>query len=135
LATVAKNAWIGEEMSDNLRETRIKFWIKRIKEDRRFFAHNSGMYLVLKMKASELWQQLMEQGGLFNQACECGSITDIEDHGAALCRGYLWATDALDRPGYVPETSKATREAIRRFTNGQKAQGQASQPGDGRANQ
>ena len=135
LDTVAKNAWIGEEMSDNLREARIKFWIKRIKEDSRFFAHNAGMYLVLKMKVPELWQRLREQGDLFNEACEFGSITDIEDHGAALCRGYLWATDALDRLGYVSKTSKATKEAIRRFIDGQKAKGQASQPGDGRAHQ
>ena len=45
----------------------------------------------------DLHRRLLDQRNLFDQALVTGTAQDIEVHGAALCRGYAIAIQALER--------------------------------------
>jgi hypothetical protein len=46
---------------------------------------------------AELAQRLMEQRKLFDQACVTGTPDEVEEHGAAMCRGYAAAMAAMEQ--------------------------------------
>ena len=51
----------------------------------------------LKRVDQDLHRRLLDQRDLFDQALVTGTAQDIELHGAALCRGYAIAIQALER--------------------------------------
>jgi hypothetical protein len=56
-------------------------------------------FKALRRVQSDLAQRLLEQRGLFDQACVTGSIDEVELQGAALCRGWAAAARALEAAG------------------------------------
>jgi hypothetical protein len=50
-----------------------------------------------RVSAASLHRRLLDQRDLFDQALVTGTHQDIEVHGAALCRGYAIAIQALER--------------------------------------
>jgi hypothetical protein len=105
----------------SLVDGRISFWRKRSKEDSDAF-YRRWMVSELREEDPNLFADLHEQEQDFVAACVTGTEQDIEAHGASLCRGWLEAVWAMEKRD-------------RRATNGPEAEGQASQPGDGRAYQ
>lgn len=53
-------------------------------------------WLALRRVDDDLGRRLFEQRGLFDEACVVGSASEIEEQGAALCRGYAAAVRALE---------------------------------------
>jgi hypothetical protein len=51
----------------------------------------------LKRADDDIHRRLIDQRSLFDRALLIGSAEDIELHGAALCRGYAMAIQALER--------------------------------------
>jgi hypothetical protein len=47
----------------------------------------------------ELAQRLKEQRDLFDRACVTGTPDEVEEHGAAMCRGYAAAMAAMEEAG------------------------------------
>jgi hypothetical protein len=54
-------------------------------------------HAALKRVDADVAQRLATQRGLFDGALVTGTAEDIEVHGAALCRGYAAAIQALER--------------------------------------
>jgi hypothetical protein len=52
-------------------------------------------FLALRRVDADLARRLHEQRGLFDQACIMGEAGEVEEQGAALCRGYVAAVRAL----------------------------------------
>src|SRR6476620_8462527 len=51
----------------------------------------------LKRVNADILRRLLEQRGLFDHAMGTGTADEIEQHGAALCRGYRKATQTLEQ--------------------------------------
>jgi hypothetical protein len=51
----------------------------------------------LKRADADIHRRLLEQRGLFDHAMITGNADEIEQHGAALCRGYRKATQTLEQ--------------------------------------
>ena len=81
------------------------FWRKRTKEDEAMFKRRWTMAL-LRKKDPDLAQALHEQEQIFVQACVTGTELDIEEHGAALCRGYLKAVRTMAGETHGTETER-----------------------------
>lgn len=52
-------------------------------------------WLALRRVDDDLGRRLFEQRGLFDEACVVGDASEIEEQGAALCRGYVAAIQRL----------------------------------------
>jgi hypothetical protein len=64
----------------------------------------------------ELARKVGEQRRLFTEACVCGTQADIEEHGAAMLRGYEALTEAMEASGepedrQAPSLQKLVEEA------------------------
>lgn len=55
--------------------------------------------LALRRVDASLAQRLHEQRGLFDEACVVGNASEIEEQGAAMCRGYAAAARCLEGAG------------------------------------
>lgn len=55
--------------------------------------------LALRRVDASLAQRLHEQRGLFDEACLIGPASEIEEQGAAMCRGYAAAARVLEAAG------------------------------------
>lgn len=56
-------------------------------------------WLSLRRVDDDLGRRLHEQRGLFDEACVTGTATEVETHGAAMCRGYAAAVRRLTDAG------------------------------------
>jgi hypothetical protein len=56
-------------------------------------------WLALRRVNPDIAKRLHEQRGLFDQACVTGTVDEVEEQGAALCRGYAAAVRALEASG------------------------------------
>jgi len=75
---------------------RINFWRCRSSEDRTMFERRAT-FKELRLRDAEMAEALYDQENLFVEACVKGTVQDVEDHGAALCRGYLAAAKLFGR--------------------------------------
>jgi hypothetical protein len=55
--------------------------------------------LALRRISPSVAQALLEQRGLFDQACVIGGPDEVETHGAAMCRGLAVAVKAMEASG------------------------------------
>jgi hypothetical protein len=80
-------------------KARIAFWRKRSAEDGARFRRRWSFGALRKVDA-DLADALYQQEQFFVAACVTGGTVDIEDHGSALCRGYMAAIKAMEKkPG------------------------------------
>jgi hypothetical protein len=82
-------------------ESTMGIWVKKVAVAKAEFERRWSV-LSLDSVDPSLAQRLREQQSLFDAACVTGSFGEIEDHGAAMVRGWAVCAEALaeDRSGH-----------------------------------
>ena len=72
----------------------VRHWLGEVSSAAAQFESRWTM-LALRRVDEGLARRLHEQRGLFDEACFAGEGSEVEEHGAAMCRGYAAAVRAL----------------------------------------
>jgi hypothetical protein len=81
---------------------RVRRWHREAIEAAALFERRWTMR-ALRRVDPDIAQRIIEQRGLFDRALVVGDVTEVETHGAAMCRGWKAAIQVMEAAGEVDD--------------------------------